>query len=225
MRIFRLWAAALLMATLAGCAVQPPAIPSYQDPLPSLGVQAAHRSDIPLRLLAGRRVAIVVSDNTRQLVDWQVQADKIYRGNWAVTALVDKADRQAQLENNDPQLIVQRPAAMLKANFSGLDIVGSLGEARQKGYGYVAVLDIHKESDVVRNMTVRFLWRGNIFFVQAQDTPRVVHLVSAVTQRVCDASSVGISASHSFFARCDAELRNQMFDGLERDLQRAVQTR
>jgi hypothetical protein len=202
---------------LGGC-VTP--IPQMSDPLAELGLS---RPTAPqdLASLQGRRVAVLLSRNTRELIQYFDTRKK--EGNTTPAALfTTRAIDQLTAEALSPNSLLAQPARILKSHFQGLEIVQNLDEAATRGYAHAVTLDLQKE--VVSRMggpfspaPMRITWQTTFIFVRTAQPRQMLGEIRSVQSAECGEG--GSTVYVESMVRCDNQTRDRALEQLQARLQ------
>lgn len=185
---------------------------------------AADLSELP-----GRRLALVISANTRKLVERRAKHQEWLRDSTSMRIFLDEGTVSRAADANDPTHLVLQPAHMLKTHFADLTIVSDLAQAAQRGYRHVAVIDLRE--DLQQDAGVPFgplpplqvRWQGTLAFIRTTPTPVLLRELRAERSAACGG---GYGAAHTNAANeCGARTRNHMFDSLRDQLAQALLSR
>lgn len=205
---------------LGGC-ITP--MPQMSDPLAELGLPRATVAD-DLSSLQGRRVAVLLSRNSRDLIQYFDTRKK--EGNPTPGGLfATRAIEQLAEESQNPNSLLHQPARMLKSHFLGLDIVQNLDEAVTRGYAHAVMLDLQKEfispvKGPFSDPPVHITWQSAFIFVRTTQPRQIVGVVQSTQSAHCGEG--GGTVFVETMMRCDNQTRDRMLEQLQARLQQAL---
>lgn len=205
---------------LGGC-ITP--MPQMSDPFAELGLP---RPSLPqdLASLQGRRVAVLLSRNTRDLIQYFDTRKK--EGNPTPAALfTTRSIEQLSEESQDPNHLLAQPARMLKSHFQGLEIVQDLDQAAARGYAHAVMLDLQKEfiapvKGPFSNPPVHITWQAAFIFVRTTQPRQIAGVIPSMQSAHCGEGSGTVFVETMM--RCDNQTRDRMLEQLQARLQQAL---
>ena len=205
----------LLVGMLVFCLSACDDPPAPVDPMTGLGNVSPTSSAQNLRPLLGANVALVLSENTRNLVN--------YQGNFAGIATSSEYSDQTNAmltAAGDTQALAAGPVLILKKYFPNIWLAESINNAKSRGASFVVLLDMSEgiknsffslgSSDII-NVS------NQLIFIQLQNPGGVMAEIDGKSTNSCPADQLDFdpNAGMQSFAQCILDARKTSLTNLE----------
>lgn len=221
-------ACSVAAAALFGCGHP---LPKPVDPMVGTGVTSltVQEKMEDVGKYSAQRVGLVISANTKALIQWQ--KDEIERVNAgdagiAVANLTGdtSATRRFGAEANDPQAFVRDVAVILKDRFKEVVTVADASEAKERKLPVVLLLDIQNSLDRASSMSgsdrLDVEWKNTIYFVSPESGSTL-----AVISGINKTTGCSLPKDNTYgyaWDKCKFDSRIKSLDDLASNLDRAI---
>jgi hypothetical protein len=205
---------ATAIALLAACGHP---LPKPVDPLKDTGMEPGRvLENADLRSYQQQPLGLVLSDNTRNLIQWQKQEMDRSDNGFIVTPLAARSDADDASQWNDPTGISTGVARVLQARFKNVTLVQDVDAAAASAAPLVAVLDIQAResgcSSTVSECMPTMQAQYTLVFIDVKARSQVAAIRSVGSSGYCDLQRGGdYYANHT---RCNRDARNRALDAM-----------
>ena len=217
MNLIRLCVLAGVVPLLTGC--PPPSIPNMVDPFANLQVSRPP-DDRRLADLRNGRLALILSENTKNVIAWQNAVSEHQKDSVGVKMFVSGANRESAQAVLDPAYVVNRVSGILRTNFPNIALASDLHAAERTGAASAVIFDLQRRR-VTGALTpyISDTWSAGFHFFRTDGS-------KAVIREVVARKSGSVSGSGNEFVRqvleMEVRLRTEVFDELDASLAQAM---
>lgn len=215
----------VLVAFLAGCYTPP----VMTDSLSNLGPVSKDQSrKVEPRSLLNRKVALILSDNTRKwIAEYKTQNESAIKSWFGISGETTNLWSTA----TDPQLMAAGPLLHLKKYFREIVLANDFGAGRSAGAAMAVVLDMQSNAEITRHVglsdgAVDHEWRIQFQFVDlSSPNPALVFAADGYSMlKACPIDAGGPfnpNPTIQSFHRCDQSSRTSALESLNQNLRKA----
>ena len=207
----------LLVILLSGCYTP---FPVMKDPL--LGLPATRGSaDQNLSEIRGKQLALILSDNTKNIIAWQKEARQQQSESIMAAIAVTAENRKAADANLDAGNIVVRVSGILKSKFPNIVVSSDIATA-EKNPGAAVIFDLQIKNEFESGFMqhkITETWTAALYFLRT-DGSRV--MIKEVVARKTGSVTGGGNELVRLIHALEAQLRNEVFDDLDAQLTAAL---